>query len=105
MTAEFLAKKCNLEILNLGNPNTEISGVYSCDLLSFVMGRAFSGSAWVTVMGNINSVAVASLTEIGVIILADGVTPDENALEKAKFTLKHHVAARKLVLQVYQENK
>lgn len=30
---------------------------------------------------------------------------NSNALEKAKFTLKHHVAARKLVLQVYQENK
>lgn len=30
---------------------------------------------------------------------------NSNALEKAKFTLKHHVAARKLVLQVYQEDQ
>ncbi len=30
------------------------------DLLSWVMGRAGSGSAWITVMGNVNAVAVAS---------------------------------------------
>lgn len=79
------------ELLNLKltegvmpNGDNEISGVYCCDLLSIVMGRAPAGAAWVTVMGNINSVAVASLTEVGAIILADGVKPDENALKKAE---------------------
>lgn len=79
------------ELLNLGftpavmaNGDAEISGVYCCDLLSIVMGKAPAGAAWVTVMGNINSVAVASLTEVGAIILADGVKPDENALKKAE---------------------
>ena len=79
------------ELVNLGftpavmpNGDNDISGVYCCDLLSIVMGKAPAGSAWVTVMGNINSVAVASLTEIGAIILADGVKPDENALKKAE---------------------
>lgn len=79
------------ELLNLGftpavmaNGDAEISSVYCCDLLSIVMGKAPAGAAWVTVMGNINSVAVASLTEVGAIILADGVKPDENALKKAE---------------------
>ncbi len=79
------------ELLNLGftpavmaNGDAEISGVYCCDLLSIVMGKAPAGAAWVTVMGNVNSVAVASLTEVGAIILADGVKPDENALKKAE---------------------
>ena len=48
------------------------------------MGKAPAGCAWVTVMGNMNSVAVASLAEIGAIILADGITPDDNALKRAE---------------------
>lgn len=83
MTAKELAVACGLETVCEGNPSAEITGTYCCDLLSIVMGRAFSGCAWVTVMGNMNSVAVASLAEIGVIVLADGIKPDENALKKA----------------------
>ena len=84
MTVKELAEKLNLEIINLANNDLKISGVYCCDLLSIVMGKAFKDCAWVTVMGNINSIAVASLVEIGVIVLADGITPDENAVNKAK---------------------
>lgn len=84
MKAIALAEKCGLEPAVKGAPENEISGIYSCDLLSIVMGRAPAGCAWVTVMGNMNSVAVASLAEIGAIILADGVKPDENALNKAE---------------------
>ena len=74
------------ELLNLGftpavmaNGDAQISGVYCCDLLSIVMGKAPAAAAWVTVMGNVNSVAVASLTEVGAIILADGVKPEDCA--------------------------
>lgn len=83
MTVKELATQCNLTVKNLGNPETELSAVYCCDLLSIVMGKAPAGAAWVTIMGNMNSVAVASLAEIGVIVLADGVQPDQNALQKA----------------------
>ena len=62
----------------------EIKSVYSCDLLSFVMGRAPADSAWVTVMGNVNSAAVAALADVACIVLADGVTPDEQMLARAK---------------------
>lgn len=84
MTLKELIKQSEFEIINLAEENSEISGVYCCDLLSFVMGKAFSGCAWVTVMGNVNSVAVAVLADIGCIILADNVTLDDAALERAK---------------------
>ncbi len=83
MTAKELALKCNLKILSLGNENCEITGVYCCDLLSVVMGKASMGCAWVTVMANVNAVAVASLTEIGLVIFADGTKPDDIVLQKA----------------------
>lgn len=84
MTVSELVKACNLQAAHLGNPSAEISGVYSCDLLSIVMSKAFAGCAWVTVMGNMNAVAVASLAEIGAIVLADGAKPDPNAIQKAE---------------------
>lgn len=83
MTVKELMTACGLNALNLGDENKEITGVYCCDLLSIVMGRAPQGAAWVTIMGNMNSVAVASLAEIGMIVLADGVKPDDNAISKA----------------------
>lgn len=84
MTVSELIEACDLQAVNLGDPAVEISGVYSCDLLSIVMSKAFAGCAWITVMGNMNAVAVASLAEIGVIVLADGAKPDPNAIKKAE---------------------
>ena len=84
MTAKELSAACGFNTMILSNPDVTITTPYCCDLLSIVMGRAPAGCAWVTVMGNMNSVAVASLAEIGAIILADGIKPDENALKKAE---------------------
>ena len=84
MKAQELLTACNLTSAVNSAPENEITCTYCCDLLSIVMGKAPAGSAWVTIMGNMNSVAVASLAEIGAIILADGVKPDDNALKRAK---------------------
>jgi len=78
-----LAEKLNLTVFNSGD-DREITSVYCCDLLSVVMGKGKADSAWVTVMGNINSAAVAVLVDIGVIVLAETTKPDENLLNKAK---------------------
>jgi hypothetical protein len=84
MTVKELCTALNFKIAVEGAPEKQISTVYCCDLLSIVMGKAPADSAWVTVMGNMNSVAVASLAEIGAIILADGVKPDDNAIKRAE---------------------
>lgn len=60
-----------------------ITGVYCCDLLSIAMGRAKADSAWVTVMANVNVVAVAVLTDVSCVILAEGMTLDQEALKRA----------------------
>lgn len=73
------------KLVNDGN-NTEreISAVYCCDLLSIAMGKMPAGSAWVTVMSNINTLAVASLADVSCIILAEGCHLDVNGLAKAR---------------------
>lgn len=72
------------EVLNLGaNGEREVTKVFCCDLLSIAMSKAPVGSVWVTIMGNINAIAVSVLTDISCIILAEGITLDEPALQKA----------------------
>lgn len=63
---------------------TEITVPYCCDLLSIAMSGAPAGCAWCTVMANLNTVAVAALTEAGCIILTSNTQLDETALAKAK---------------------
>ena len=60
----------------------ELSSGYCGDFLSFVMGKAPSGCLWFTIMNNQNVAAVASLTEVGLIILCDDVQPDEFLAKK-----------------------
>ncbi|HIX15161.1 MAG TPA: hypothetical protein H9740_05480 [Candidatus Hungatella pullicola] len=85
MTVRELADSGLFEVVNLGDqPDREITKVFCCDLLSIAMGRAPEGGAWVTVMANMNTLAVASLTDTACVILAEGCSLDENAAVKAK---------------------
>ncbi len=61
----------------------EISGCFCGDFLSFVMGYAKDIEVWFTIMGNINSVAVASLNDIPCIVLCNNIKLNEDALKKA----------------------
>lgn len=71
-------------VVNEGDTDIEITRPFCCDLLSIAMSRAPERCAWVTVMGNINTLAVASLTETAAIILAEGAALDESAENKAR---------------------
>ena len=62
----------------------EISGIYCCDLLSVAMGKAPAGSCWCTVMANMNTLAVASLTDCSCIVLCHNAKCDENMMLKAE---------------------
>ena len=84
MTPLEFAEKLGFEVLNRGEgADREIKGVYCCDLLSVVMGRAKMDDAWITVMGNVNSIAVAVLTDVSCIILSEGMKLDPPAASKA----------------------
>ena len=71
------------KVLVKGNPDREISKVFCCDLLSIAMGKAPADCVWVTVMGNKNTLAVATLADAACIVLAEGIGMDEGTLEKA----------------------
>lgn len=84
MTIEQLAVHCGFEVLCGGDTLArEPKTVFCCDLLSWAMARTPADSAWVTVMGNINAVAVAVLTDAACIVLAENAAMDEAALQKA----------------------
>ena len=67
-----------------GDPNREFCGVYTGDLLSRAMSRVEADCVWVTIMVNINVVAVANLTEPAAIVLAEDVELQPDAMAAAK---------------------
>ena len=83
VTVNELAAVKGFNAVSLPEGDREISGVYIGDLLSWVMGRVKAGDAWITIMSNINIVAVASLADVACIILAEGVTLDRSVAQTA----------------------
>lgn len=61
----------------------EITSGYSSDLLSCVMTGAKTDGIWVTLIANINIVAVASLLEIPAIIITENAQPDAATIARA----------------------
>ena len=86
MTVQTLADRKCFDVLYLSEDaiEKEITGVYCCDLLSIAMTKVPAGAAWVTVMSNLNTLAVASLTEAACVILAEGAAVEETLVERAK---------------------
>lgn len=90
MTVKELVGVLNAKELNIIEPDRKILGGYCGDFLSFVMGRAEKDCMWFTVMNNINVCAVASLAEVAVVVLCEGVMPDKymlNAAEQKKINV------------------
>ncbi len=83
MTVFELKERLSLTPVSLPDPEREVTGGYTGDLLSFVMGSAQSGDAWVTIMSNVNVIAVATLTDVSCVLLAGGVALDEGVTERA----------------------
>jgi len=84
MTVKELAQKAGFEAVLLPDGDREICGVYIGDLLSWVMGRAQSGNVWITIMSNLNVIAVASLSDVSCVLLSEGVELSEDAKKAAE---------------------
>lgn len=93
-------------VLAEGDPQRQLSRVFCCDLLSIAMGKAPADGVWVTVMGNRNTLAVASLTDTACIVLAEGVSLDEGTLAKAEeegiTVLSTDLPSFDIALEIYQ---
>ncbi len=84
MTVQELIDRQIFRVVNAGDdPGRTVTGVFCCDLLSIAMGKAPADSAWVTVMGNVNTIAVATLTDVACVIIAEGAALDEVARARA----------------------
>ena len=84
MTVELLASDSAFKPVTLPDKQREIRGGYVGDLLSWVMGRAEADDALITIMSNLNVVAVASLADTACVIFAEGVTPDAELIRVAE---------------------
>ena len=100
MTVKELAETCNFEILCMPDETREVRGGYAGDLLSWVMGKLDADYAWVTIMSNVNIVAVATLADPACIILSEGVAPDEGVLARAEAQGINLLSANKSTFEV-----
>ena len=84
MTISELCSVLDAKVLSLPDETREVNGVYIGDLLSWVMGRAQCDNVWITIMSNINVIAVASLSDVSCVLLAEDVSLDDEILNTAK---------------------
>lgn len=84
MKVNELVDLLRLEVLNLSDGEREIHGGYTGDLLSWVMSRAEADNVWVTIMTNINVVAVAQLTDVACVIIAEDAEVTKEVVARAE---------------------
>ena len=99
MTINELIDSHLFETINIGDDTERaISGLFCCDLLSIAMSKAPADSVWVTVMGNINTLAVAALCDVGCIVLAEGISLDDAAKAKA---IQQHITVLRTEMPIF----
>jgi hypothetical protein len=84
MTIREVAAAIGAEICQEEFEDTELTGAYTSDLLSDVMAHAKDGGALITIQAHKNTVAVATLVNISVLIICNSRPLPEDMLEAAK---------------------
>jgi hypothetical protein len=84
MTIREAATALGAEICQEEFEDTDLTGAYTSDLLSDVMANAKDGGALVTIQAHKNTVAVATLVNISVIVICNSRPLPEDMLEAAK---------------------
>lgn len=80
-----LAGLCGWKLIaGKGGISRPVDSCYIGDLLSWVMGRAHENNLWLTVMGNVNAVAVAVLADVSGIVLTESAVLDDEAKARAE---------------------
>ncbi len=77
-----MAEKLGLQVFGGSQGlDREITGGYTSDLLSDVMGHASSGQVWITLQTHKNVMAIASLKELAAVVIVKGYQPEADMLE------------------------
>ena len=83
MKLSALIEKTGYEVVSAGKDDAEIKAGYTGDLLSDVMANAPSDSVLVTIQAHKNTIAVATLAGIRVIVLCNGRSIPDDMKEAA----------------------
>lgn len=76
--------QAHLPLTHVAGPDAcSFDGVYAGDLLSRAMSHIQPENLWITIMNNVNVIAVASLTEASAVLIAEDVTMTEEAKNAA----------------------
>jgi len=86
MTVLEFVKKNEYVIISCANTaaRKDITGVYTCDLLSKAMAALEAGDMWITVHTNVNIVAVASLANVSCVVIPESIPVEELTVKKAE---------------------
>ena len=85
MTIQELADRLGCRLIAGGEgAGREVDGCYVGDFHSWVMARAGMDNVWLTVMGNIQTIAVAKLTDVAGVFLCEGSTLQQDAADRAE---------------------
>lgn len=79
-----LIDKLELEKVSIDSLDREVEGAYIGDLLSNVMAKAEGDMLWITIQGHPNVVAVALLTGVTAVIVAENFQIEEAAIKRAE---------------------
>jgi len=84
MTIREIAAALNAEICQDEFEDREVAGAYTSDLLSDVIANASDSGALITIQAHKNTVAVAALVNVSVIIICNKRPLPSDMLEAAK---------------------
>ncbi|MDR1126534.1 MAG: hypothetical protein LBL06_00235 [Treponema sp.] len=84
MTITEIAAALGAEIAQDEFEDVEVTGAYTSDLLSDVMANAKDGGALITIQAHKNTVAVATLVNISVVIICNARPLPDDMLSAAK---------------------
>lgn len=82
MTIGELCKAISADVQVPGDQERQVTKLTVGDLLSFVMGSAPEGAAWVTIQAHLNAAAVAVLKDLPVIIIAAGRKAPDDLIQR-----------------------
>ena len=80
---EELFDRLSVKVIT-GGTDKEYGGVYAGDFLSRAMSRVSPDDLWITIMNNVNVIAVATLTDAAAVLLAEDVALMPDALSAAR---------------------
>jgi len=84
MTIKEAASALGAEIIQDEFDDSELQGAYTSDLLSDVMAHAKDGGALITIQSHKNTVAVATLVNISVIVICNSRPIPDDMIAAAK---------------------